>query len=132
MRPSLEQSTSKPFFLPSSVTAVSTMLSLPSLRFTTSCSKPEDLVKTRRDFFGAEADRCESAKLAVAAVSVAVVRGRRNSRGSERGVMGALHVDECRFVHRHHTTESATGQEGCARIASIWRMVRNQTGNTGL
>jgi hypothetical protein len=48
--PSLEHSTWKPCFLPNSVTTVSQMLSLPSVRFTTWCSKPEDLVKTNKDF----------------------------------------------------------------------------------
>src|SRR4029077_11093878 len=48
--PSLEHSTWKPCFLPDSVTTVSQMLSLPSVRFTTWCSKPEDLVKTSKDF----------------------------------------------------------------------------------
>jgi hypothetical protein len=47
MRPSLVQVTSKPFFLPISVMAVSAMLRLSPWRFTTWCSKPEDLVKTR-------------------------------------------------------------------------------------
>src|SRR5260370_35648799 len=68
MRPSLEQVTSKPFLAPSSVTVVSQMLSLPSCRFTTACSKPEDLVKTRTDFFDAENKRCGSVRHAVAAV----------------------------------------------------------------
>src|SRR5256885_9329141 len=47
--PSFEHWVAKPCFLPSSVTAFSTMLSLPSVRFTTSCSQPEDLVKTSND-----------------------------------------------------------------------------------
>src|SRR5713101_7988204 len=48
--PSLVHSTWKPCFLPISVATFSQMLRLPSLRFTASCSKPEDLVKTSRDF----------------------------------------------------------------------------------
>src|SRR3954464_4907492 len=51
IRPSLLLVTPKPCFVPSEVTACSTMLGLPSTRFTTSCSQPEDLVKTRIDFW---------------------------------------------------------------------------------
>src|SRR6185312_14105207 len=57
-RPSLVQVTLKPCLLPSDVIACSTMLSLPPTRFTTSCSHPDDLVKTRTDFF-VPAKMCE-------------------------------------------------------------------------
>src|SRR5437868_10993538 len=50
-RPSLVQVTLNPCLSPSEVIACSTMLSLPPTRFTTSCSHPDDLVKTRTDFF---------------------------------------------------------------------------------
>src|SRR5579863_6831714 len=48
--PSLVHSTWKPCFLPISVATFSQMLRLPLVRFTTWCSKPEDLVKTSNDF----------------------------------------------------------------------------------
>src|SRR5258706_3197698 len=82
MRPSLEQVTSKPCLAPSSVTAVSQMLSLPSWRFTTACSKPEDLVKTRTDFFCAENRRRGRVRHAVAAVKFRPKNGRGYKRGT--------------------------------------------------
>src|SRR5882724_6212335 len=109
MRPSLEQVTSKPCLAPSSVTTVSQMLSLPSWRFTTACSKPEDLVNTRTDFFGAEKDRHERAEPAAVAANAAVVKVRRNSRRSEF----VIYAPCCKlplFVQPHHTTELAVRQ----------------------
>src|ERR1700746_634073 len=79
MRPSLVQVTSKPFFLPSSVMAVSARLRFVPWRFTTWCSKPDDLVKTRRDFGCAEKRREGSTRQAPVAVML-----RRNLRRSER------------------------------------------------
>jgi len=97
MRPSLEQVTSKPFLAPSSVTVVSQMLSLPSLRFTTSCSNPEDLVKTRRDFFDAENKRCGSVRHAVAAVML-----RTKVRRSKRAVISNLNATDFIFGGAPH------------------------------
>src|ERR1700756_1418359 len=89
MRPSLEHLTSKPCFLPISVIAVSQMLSFSPWRFTTACSKPEDLVKTRSDFLGAADNFPEKDKSAMATLTAAVLRLRRNSRRSERRFMSA-------------------------------------------
>src|SRR5713226_7743904 len=121
MRPSFEQVTSNPFLLPSSVTAVSTMLSLPSLRLTTSCSKPEDLVKTRRDLFGAENDGSERDKPAVAAVIVAVARVRRNSRRLEWRVLCNLvwmSVDSCADIIQPNRPQGSVSAVnwGCSRV----------------
>src|SRR5216684_653474 len=61
MRPSLVTPTLYPFRFPKSVTASSTMLGFPSIRFTTSCSHPEDFVKTRTSFSFAAKSRLERA-----------------------------------------------------------------------
>src|SRR5713101_2831405 len=61
MRPSLVTPTLYPCRFPRSVTASSTMLGFPSTRFTTSCSHPEDFVKTSTAFSFAASSRFESA-----------------------------------------------------------------------
>src|SRR6266853_5726 len=99
MRPSLEQVTSKPFLAPSSGTAVSQMLSLPSWRFTTACSKPEDLVKPRTDFLGAENSRRGSVRHAVAAAMV-----RTKDRRSKKLVICNLGTPNLEFGIRRRET----------------------------
>src|SRR6267142_3620651 len=61
MRPSLVTPTLYPCRFPRSVTVSSTRLGFPSIRFTTSCSHPEDFVKTRTVFSFAAGSRFESA-----------------------------------------------------------------------
>src|SRR5882724_2564973 len=61
MRPSFVTPTLYPCRFPRSVTASSTMLGFPSILFTTSCSQPEDFVKTRTVFSFAASSRFESA-----------------------------------------------------------------------
>src|SRR6266478_8224036 len=61
MRPSLVTPALYPCRFPRSVTASSTMLGFPSTRFTTSCSHPEDFVKTRTFFSFAASSWFESA-----------------------------------------------------------------------
>src|SRR5208282_4470241 len=51
MRPSFEAVTPKPYLADMSRKAFSTMLGLPSVTLMTACSKPEDFVKRRTDFF---------------------------------------------------------------------------------
>ena len=67
MRPSLEQVTAKPFFLPSSVMTVSAMLRFSPWRLLPGVLKPEDFVKTRRDFGWAGKRRGGSERQAPAA-----------------------------------------------------------------
>ena len=62
IRPSFVTPTWNPCLSPRAVTASSTMLGLPSTRFTTSCSKPEDFVKTSTDLCGAAGRRLPSAR----------------------------------------------------------------------
>src|SRR6266478_9035845 len=61
MRPSLVTPTLYSCRFPRSVTASSTMLGFPSILFTTSCSHPEDFVKTSTVFSFAASSRFESA-----------------------------------------------------------------------
>src|SRR6266481_1915455 len=77
--PSFEHCVWKPCFFPSSVTVVSTMLSLPSVRFTTWCSKPEDLVKTSSDLEEGEASGF--GRVIAAPASAAVFRKSRRFPG---------------------------------------------------
>src|SRR4029077_19715023 len=85
--PSLVEVTSKPCFFPSTATAESTMLGLPPLIFTTSCSNPEDFVKTSTDFFSAANRHWGTAKLAPAAAPV-----RKNCRRLRNSVIRNLSV----------------------------------------
>src|SRR5207248_1149678 len=77
--PSFDVSVWKPCFLPRSVTTVSTMLNFPSLRFTTSCSKPEDFVNMRRDFDLAKVSW--TGNVAAALASAAVFKKTRRLAG---------------------------------------------------
>src|ERR1700730_5313591 len=95
MRPSFVTPTLKPCLFPRSVTASSTMLGFPSIRFTTSCSQPDDFVKTSTFFSLAARTRFESASPAL--VSAA---SRRNSLRLEveRIFMGFLLVVSFRML----------------------------------
>src|SRR5277367_1961072 len=80
MRPSFEAVRSKLYLAEMSRTAFSTMLGLPSVTLMTPCSKPDDFVNRRTDFFfAANAGR----KARSPAPATAVVR--RKSRRVESG-----------------------------------------------
>src|SRR5258708_40327961 len=85
MRPSLVKPALNPYSFPSSLMASSTMLGLPPTLFTTSCSQPDDFVKTSTDLFEAPSSGFESAS--PAPVSVAA---RRNSLRLENSFMESL------------------------------------------
>src|SRR5215469_14911486 len=79
-RPSLVAVTAKPYFLPSEVIVCSTMLGLPSMVFTTSCSKPDDFVNTSTDFFSAPKKSVGKAILAPAMAAAFMNRRRLKPR----------------------------------------------------
>src|ERR1700690_1128993 len=74
MRPSLVALTSNPYFAAKPRTHRSTTLGFPGVVFTTSCSQPEDLVKSRTDFLLAADNRLDNAKPAPP-----MATGRKNS-----------------------------------------------------
>src|SRR5437588_6824885 len=93
MRPSFVALTLNPYLFPISLTASSTMLGFPPILFTTSCSHPEDLVKTRTVLRLAPIKRFESAS--PAPVSVAA---RRNALRFENAFMPSLLVMSFRIL----------------------------------
>jgi hypothetical protein len=83
--PSLVAVTSKLCCFPSAATACSTMLGFPPVVFTTSCSKPEDLVKTRTDLLPAANSSWGNAKLAPT-----IAPARKNCRRLKMSVIWRL------------------------------------------
>src|SRR4029077_19881225 len=94
MRPSLEAVRSKLYLAAISRTAFSAMLGLPSVTLMTACSKPEDFVNRRTDFFFAARAGCERRSPAPAAAVV-----RRKSRRVESGfIFLSLDIDDSKFI----------------------------------
>src|SRR5260370_351555 len=102
MRPSLVTPALNPCLFPSSLTVSSTRLGFPLILFTTSCSQPDDFVKTSTDLFEAPSNRFESAS--PAPVSVAA---RRNSLRLESASMLSLLVMSFRVLATRKTCKHA-------------------------
>src|SRR5260370_40262202 len=102
MRPSLVTPALNPCLFPSSLTVSSTRLGFPLILFTTSCSQPDDFVKTSTDLFEASSDRFESAS--PAPVSVAA---RGNSLRLENSFMESLSRMSLRVLATRETCKHA-------------------------
>src|SRR2546423_1430327 len=102
MRPSFVTPTLNPCLFPMSLTTSSTMLGFPPTLFTTSCSQPEDFVKTRTALLLAPSKRFES--VSPAPVNVAA---RRNSRRLDNAFMPSLLVMSLRMFATSKTCKHA-------------------------
>src|SRR5579871_34328 len=116
IRPSLLEVTPKPCFAPSEVTAWSTMQGLPADVFTTSCSNPDDLVKTRTDFLSEAKNSVGRERPIVATVAVFMNRRRLNEYRLWCSCIFCLHTSETpRAINANR--EWASRRSGSERTA---------------
>src|SRR6266849_127336 len=120
MRPSLVTPALNPCLFPSSLMVSSTMLGLPPTLFTTSCSQPDDFVKTSTDLFEAPSSGFESAS--PAPVSVAA---RRNSLRLENSFMESLSSMSLRMFATSKTCKHAVRRPSQLFHSHFRRVIRS-------
>src|SRR5213595_629574 len=120
MRPSFVTPTLNPYLFPMSLTTSSTMLGFPPTLFTTSCSQPEDFVKTRTALLLAPSKRFES-------VSPAPVNdaARRNSRRLDNAFMPSLLVMSLRMFATSKTCKHAVRRPSQLFHSHFRRIIRS-------